>query len=501
GVSVASVCHVAWGQVVARTSGREEVVYGTVLLGRMQGGEGAERAMGLFMNTLPVKVRVGEEGAAASVRGMQEQLGELLRHEQASLALAQRCSGVAAPTPLFTSLLNYRHSAERRPARSVEQARVGQGMQRLHGDERNNYPLTLSIDDVGEEFWLYVHVDASVGSERVCRYMHRALESLVEALDSQPAKPLRTLEVMPEAERQQAIYEWNATKADYPRDRCVHELFEQQVEQTPEAMAVVCGEARLTYGELNRRANQLAHYLRQLGVGPDARVAICADRGVEMMLAVLAVFKAGAAYVPLDPQYPAERLRYMLEDSAPVVLLTQGRWRSLLPPLDERVAVIDLDAPAPAWPPLPISNPTPDGVGSRRLAYLIYTSGSTGQPKGVMVEQRGMINHLYAKLADLQLRQTDVVAQTASPSFDISVWQMLAGLLVGGQVQIVEARQAHDPQQLWLALQAAGVTVWETVPSLLEAMLGEVGDRQAGVASLRWVLVTGEACAVGLWRR
>src|SRR5262249_46660420 len=160
-------------------------------------------------------------------------------------------------------------------------------------------------------------VEASVDAKRVCQYMHTALESLVEALESEPARQVRTLEVMPEAERRQVVSEWNATRAEYPREKLVHELFEEQVEKTPEAVAVAFEDAALSYGELNRRANQLAHYLRELGVGPDARVGICVERGLEMIVGLLAVLKAGGAYVPMDPAYPTERLNYMLEHSAP----------------------------------------------------------------------------------------------------------------------------------------------------------------------------------------
>ena len=168
GVSAASVCHVAWAQVAARTSGREDVVFGTVLFGRMQAGEGADRAMGLFMNTLPVRILVGEEGAEQSVRGAHRQLAELLRHEHASLALAQRCSAVPAPTPLFSSLLNYTHSAGEAQTRSEENTQAWEGIQGLYGQGRNNYPLTLSVDDLGENLQLMAHVDASVGAMRVC---------------------------------------------------------------------------------------------------------------------------------------------------------------------------------------------------------------------------------------------------------------------------------------------------------------------------------------------
>jgi amino acid adenylation domain-containing protein len=503
GVSAASLCHVAWAQVAARTSGRDDVVFGTVLFGRMQGGEGAEHAMGLFMNTLPVRLRVGEHGAEASVREAHRQLAGLMRHEHASLALAQRCSGVPAPTPLFTSLLNYRHSTRRGQANSEEKARAWEGIREFYGEERTNYPVTLDVDDFGEGFRMKAQVEATVDAHRLCEYMHRALESLVETLESEPSRPLRALEVLPEAERCQVLYEWNATEGEYPRESCAHELFEEQVEKTPDAVAVVYEDATLSYRELNRRANQLAHYLRELGVGPDERVAICLERSLGMIVSLLGVMKAGGAYVPLDPAYPAERLHYMLDDSAPLVLLTQSQWQGIFSGLSEKVAVVDMDQEAPWWGEQPGTNSewTTFASGSRNLAYVIYTSGTTGTPKGAMVEQRGMVNHLYAKIRDLQLSERDVVAQTASVSFDISVWQFLAALVVGGKVQIVGEEAVHDPEGLLRVLDHTGVTVWETVPSLLEAMIGEERESWERLAGLRWVVVTGEACPVGLCRR
>jgi amino acid adenylation domain-containing protein/FkbM family methyltransferase len=503
GVSAASLYHVAWAQVIAQTSGRKDVVFGTVLFGRMQGGEGAEQAMGLFMNTLPVRMRVGEQGAEESVKGAHRQLAELMRHEHASLALAQRCSGVPAPAPLFTSFLNYRHSAGSSQARSAEKTQAWEGIQEVYGYGSTHYPLVLSVDDLGEGFSLSTLAEASIDAWRVCQYVHRALESLVEALESEPVRPMRALEVIPEAEKQQVLYDWNATEGEYPRERCVHELFEAQVEKTPDAVAVVYEDATLSYRELNRRANQLAHYLRELGVGPDERVAICLERSLEMIVSLLGVMKAGGAYVPLDPAYPAERLHYMLDDSAPLVLLTQSKWQGSFSGLSEKVAVVDMDQQAPWWGEQPGTNsewPTLAG-GSRHLAYVIYTSGTTGTPKGAMVEQRGMVNHLYAKIRDLQLSERDVVAQTASVSFDISVWQFLAALVVGGKVQIVGEEEVHDPEGLLRFLDRTGVTVWETVPSLLEAMVGEERETWERLAGLRWVVVTGEACPVGLCRR
>ncbi|MDP9040030.1 MAG: amino acid adenylation domain-containing protein, partial [Acidobacteriota bacterium] len=238
GVSAASLYHVAWGRVLAKVSGREDVVFGTVLFGRMQGGVGSDRAMGLFINTLPVRIRIGEEGVEASVRRTHTQLAELLMHEHTSLALAQRCSGVPAPLPLFSALLNYRHILMI-GRKGAEERRAWEGIRGLYGEERTNYPLTLSVDDLGEGFGLTVQVDRSIEPKRVCEYMHTALESVVEALESEPGRAVRSLEVLPEEERKRVLYEWNRTEVEYPRDKCVHELFEEQVGKTPEAVAVV----------------------------------------------------------------------------------------------------------------------------------------------------------------------------------------------------------------------------------------------------------------------
>ena len=169
-------------------------------------------------------------------------------------------------------------------------------------------------NDFGEDLAFEAQVDESVGAQRICEYMHRALEEVVDALERSPAKALSTLRVLPEGERHRVVVEWNATEHPYRSDACVHELFEEQVERTPDAAAVVYGDAQLTYAELNARANRLAHYLRGLGVGPESRVALCLERSVEMVVSLLAVLKAGGAYVPLDPSYPLDRLAYMLDD-------------------------------------------------------------------------------------------------------------------------------------------------------------------------------------------
>ncbi|MTD22537.1 AMP-binding protein, partial [Pseudomonas sp. CCM 7891] len=275
GVSAASLVHLAWAQVLGKVSGKQDLVFGTVLMGRMQGGDGAERALGMFINTLPLRVDIGAQGVRLGVKAAHARLTALLGHEHASLALAQRCSGVPAPTPLFSALLNYRHSAP--SVVSAQTLDAWQGIALLNGEERTNYPLTLNVDDLGSGFSLTVLVAPHVGAQRVCDYMHTAMETLVEALEQAPDTPLRGLSILPAAEHEQLLMTFNATQADYPLEQTVHGLFEAQVARTPEALAVLHGAQRLSYRELNAKANQLAHYLRGQGVQPDSRVAICVE--------------------------------------------------------------------------------------------------------------------------------------------------------------------------------------------------------------------------------
>src|SRR3569833_1015527 len=257
GVSAASLFHVAWGQLLARASGQDDPVFGTVVFGRMYGSEGVERVMGPFINTLPVRVRLSGTSVQQCVRETHELLGQLLLHEHAPLAEVQRGSRVPAGVPLFTALLNYRHNVAMRQLVGVSEG-SNDGVEYLEAHGRSNFPLMLSVDDWGEGFGLSVQVIAEVGVERVCAMMLVTLEQVVTALESEPTRPVRQLEVLPQEERHQLLVQWNQTARPYPRNRCMHELFEEQVLREPGAIAVVCEGQSLTYGQLTARANRLA---------------------------------------------------------------------------------------------------------------------------------------------------------------------------------------------------------------------------------------------------
>ncbi|MCV0386551.1 MAG: amino acid adenylation domain-containing protein, partial [Nitrobacter sp.] len=258
GVSLASLCHLAWGQVVARSSEREQVVFGTVLSGRMHGGGASDRSMGLFINTLPLRLDLDGTPVEDSVRQAHDRLTELMVHEHASLTLAQRCSGVAAPAPLFSSILNYRHNAMPGGSSPDHGGSGIQGVEWLGGEERTNYPLMMAVEDYGRALGLTVQVARSLSADRICGLMQHALDQLMRALEHSPRSPVRQLDILPSEERQRLLQAWNQTQADYSRDFSVVQQFERQVRRCWGSIALVFGEEALSYGELNGRANRLA---------------------------------------------------------------------------------------------------------------------------------------------------------------------------------------------------------------------------------------------------
>ncbi|WP_339367598.1 AMP-binding protein, partial [Photorhabdus luminescens] len=410
GVSLAALCHLAWAQVLSRTSGQAKVVFGTVLLGRMQAGQGADSGMGLFINTLPLRLDINDTSVQNSVQAAHTRLAELLDHEHASLALAQRCSRVPGEIPLFSALLNYRHNDQ-----LTIPNKVVPGIEFLGAQERTNYPFVLCVEDGGFSLGLTAQVVQPFESERVCGYMQQALESLTAALEQCPETPVKTLNILPAAEKKLLLETWNATETSYPDHGCIHRLFEQWAENNPDATALVYEEHTLSYAELNARANRLAHQLIALGVTPDQRVAVCVSRSPAMVVGVLAVLKAGGAYVPLDPVYTGERLAHILTDAAPAILLADNVGRDALgEDALARLTVLDPNS----LPDQPDSNPQVPKLTAQHLAYVIYTSGSTGTPKGVMVEHRHILRLFDATESWYHFNRQDIWCLFHSIAFD-----------------------------------------------------------------------------------
>jgi amino acid adenylation domain-containing protein len=482
GVSPAVLFHVAWAMVMAHTSDRQEAVFGTVLSGRLQGSSGADRVLGMFINTLPVRIKLDGLKVGEAVGAVYGQLGKLLEHEQAPLALAQRCSGVAAPAPLFTSLLNYRHSGGN--AQDPQALLAWQGIEAAPGEERSNYPLALAVDDLGQGFMITAQCDG-VSAARVAAMLAYAVEQFAHALRDRPTVELGSLSILPEAERQQLLA-FQGERRDYP-SRLVHELFEEQCARNPAARALVFEGQRMSYGELNRRANQFAHRLHSLGIGAGMRVAICSGRNMERIVALLGVLKSGAAFVPIDAASPDERVAYMLADCTPAFIVTEAGRHAVC--AASGVPVLTLEALADELAGEPGHNLALEHYDADKLpAYVMYTSGSTGQPKGAVVEHGNVLN-LLVNDAWCEIGEQDCVAQVANAAFDTCTWEIWGPLLHGARVVVLPPSVVLNPTALLSALLAEEVSHL-ALPTGLFAEYAEV--LRPAFARMRYVLVGGD---------
>lgn len=482
GVSAATLFHAAWGLVVAHASGRDDVVFGSVLLGRLQGGAGTQRILGMFINTLPLRIKLAAITAKDLVEQTQREVLELLSHEQASLALAQRCSGLAGSAPLFTALFNYRHTV----TNTLAHWSSIQGLEALAVQERTNYPIALSVDDLGEAFSLTAQTDHQVDPARLTAYMEVAVDSLLSALEHAPNTPALSLTILPQSERRQVLELFNATAAQYPQDKLVHELFEAQAERAPNAPAVLFEGQSLTYNELNSRANQMAWHLASAGVKPGEFVPILMARSLQLLIAQLAVLKVGGIYLPMDPELPTERLTFMLRDCRTQTILADGEPPASVDPGSAKW--IDCTALTDLIRSQPVSNLN---VSMHRpaAAYVMYTSGSTGMPKGVIVPHHAInrlaINNGYADFAP-----QDCIAHHSNPAFDASTFEVWAALLNGATVLVVPQSVLLDVQSFAAMLERHRVTALYMSVGLFNQYADALGHV---FTALRYLMVGGES--------
>jgi amino acid adenylation domain-containing protein len=353
------------------------------------------------------------------------------------------------------------------------------------------FDLTLSMTETESGLVGSLEYNSDLFDESSIQRMAGHLRTLLEGIVANPQQHLSDLPLLTKFEQHQLLWEWNDTEVDYPHNQCIHELFEAQVEKTPDAVAVVFENQQLSYRELNQRANQLAHHLQQLGVKPEVLVGICVERSLDMVIGLLGILKAGGAYVPLDPSYPTERLAFILEDTQVPVLLTQQQLIENLPQHQAKVVCLDADWEnvAQQSPQNPISKCTIDN-----LAYIIYTSGSTGQPKGVLVNHSNVVRLFAATESWYNFNQYDVWTLFHSIAFDFSVWEIWGALLYGGQMIVVPYWLSRSPEDFYKLLLTQQVTILNQTPSAFRQLIQvEESLGNTNNLALRKVIFGGEA--------
>lgn len=452
--------------------------------------------IGLFMNILPMRLVIDDDETFLTLtKKVQAEFARMLRHSEYPV-------GNTALDEAYDLVFNYVN---------VSPLYVFNGIPIVHEvvrsqEGKESLAFTLRV---GGKDDLVVQLDAhrDVFDEYHQGQIFNHFVSVIDRFLEDRAQQLRRVELMTTAERKQLVDEFNNTGKPYPHQRSFSELFEQQAEKTPDSVVVSADGQCLSYASLKDRANGLAQHLRSLGIGPEAIVGLLAHRGIDFLTAMLATFKAGAACLPLDPTAPDQRLAQALSQGDVTLVLVAN---DCTPNIMEALDLMTTDNP-PRFQQIEdllSKNPPATAVGTdsspRNLSYVIYTSGSTGAPKGAMVEQQGMMNHLFLKIDDLKLDQQTRIAQTAPQSFDIFVWQALAALLVGGSVHIVDDEQRRDPASLHEQVEREAVTVLEIVPSFLRAVLDleEASDETIfSWSSLKLLVLTGEALPSNLCRR
>lgn len=483
----------AWAWLMGFYGASSDVVFGVTVSGRPVSLPGVESIAGMLANTLPLRVSVdGERQLIEWLREIHHHQMEMGNYEYSSLVEIKSWSEVPGALPLFESFLVY----ENHPVASEAQEQHGNirfVSNRAFGGA--TYPLVLRVEPE-EEFLLRIIYDQRRFSPQAIRTILKQVRQLVAAMAENPAQRVCELSVLSREERQQILYEWNRTERSYPATT-LQALLEQQAERTPSAIAVADDAKRLTYAELNRQANQLAHTLKHIGTGPEVRVGICLRHSAKMVVAVLAVLKAGGAYVPLSPDDPSRRLRLIAHDSRFAALLTEKSLRDILPETTGKIIYLDDDEAliqgGHEGNPAVIAQP-------ENAAYVIYTSGSTGVPKGVVVEYGSLLSYLLWVKESL-FKDIDSLPAISSLGFDASLKQIL-GPLVSGRTVCVFANFLADPEKTFARMAGLGRMALNCVPSLWQQMLEEFTRHAEMVPrNLTQLWLGGESCTPELVQR
>ncbi|UFH41822.1 non-ribosomal peptide synthase/polyketide synthase [Flavobacterium cupriresistens] len=496
GVTMFMVMLAAFKVLLSRYSGQDDICVGTPIANRTQSE--LEGMIGFFVNTLVLRSDLGgnpdfkellSRVKETTLGSYDHQLAPFEKVVDRVVTTRDR-----SMTPLFQVMFDFHNEIEnsKEESPSLENLIISE---HEYSDATSLFDLMLSITE--NDFDISVGINyctALFDQTTIDRMLLHYKELLVNMLND-ISQPIHSLPMLTAAESHQIAAVFNDTFVDYPLDQTVVDLFEQQVQKTPDAIAVVFGSEELSYKELDKRSNQLGHYLRDQGVVADSLVGICVDRSLNMLVGILGILKSGGAYVPVKPDYPASRISYIAQDTGCSLVLTDESSKEALSAILSDSKIIVLDDSSSVYANCSVE-PLGISYSPASLSYVIYTSGSTGAPKGAMIEHSGLLNHLLIMIDDLNMDSTSVVAFTAPFTFDISVWQLLSGLLCGGRIAIYSESMILDTNDFQNALCSYGVTHLQLVPSYILNLL-ETGSRK-GLEDLRYFLVTGEAATISL---
>jgi amino acid adenylation domain-containing protein/non-ribosomal peptide synthase protein (TIGR01720 family) len=482
-----AIVQAAWAILLGCYSSQEDVVFGVTVSGRPTDLLGAETMVGMFINTLPIRVKLKAETHLLSLLlELQKKQLEINQYQHSSLVDVQSWSEIAKGTPLFESIFVF----ENYPIdETLKERQENLEIKSISSFDNSNYPLTITVIP-GSELEIAIAYDCERFESATINRMLGHFQTLLVQMSEGFEISLKDLTLLTTSEQNQLLREWNDTEIEYPQNKCIHQLFEEQVKKTPDAIAVVFEEQQLTYKELNDRANQLAHYLHSLGVKAEMMVGICLERSLEMAIAILGVLKAGGVYIPVDPNYPTERITDILKDAQVSVILTQQHLKAKLSSL--KIAIVPLDR---NW--LNILQDSSDNclseVNAENLAYVIYTSGSTGKPKGVAVSHQALVNYTLDIAEQFKLQACDRVLQFASIGFDVVVEELFPTWSRGATVVLLEHKQLISCSEFQQLIAKQQLTVFELPTAYWHQWVSELSQSQETVPNcVRLAIVGGE---------
>ena len=498
GVTLFMTLLTAFNTLLYRYTGQEDILVGSPIANRNQSE--LEGLIGFFVNTLVLRTHLdGDPTFSELLSQVQKMATEAYTHQD--LPFEMLVEALKPERDLsYTPLCQVMFGIEDNPLSSIELTGLTVKPLRIEW-ESAKFDLTLSMENTASGMVAVWEYNTDLFDSSTIERMANHWVILLEGIVANPQARISQLPLLSEVEQQKLLIDWNNTKVDYPQEKCIHQLFEQQVEQTPNAIAVVFENQQLTYRELNGRANQLAHHLRSLGVAPETLVGLCVERSLEMIVGILGILKAGGAYVPLDPKYPKERFTYIFEDTQLRILLTQERLLIQLPDLVGQVICLDKD-----WSVISeqiTTNPV-TAVQPNNLSYIIYTSGSTGQPKGVMIEHRSVVNFTLAAVKEYGCTSNDKILQFGSISFDVSVEEIFTCLLVGATLVLRTEEMLLSSEEFWQRCQEWQLTILSLTTAYWHQLVSELSPQDPRIPlSLRKMIIGGEAAQlekVKLWQ-